>query len=172
MSRIARDTNELLLGEWACLGIIAEAPSHGFAVASRLRPDGDIGRIWSISRPLTYRAIDQLLVRNYIEAVSEEQGLAGGMRTVYRPTRTGRAALRTWLGIPVAHLRDLRSELLLKLALARHIGFDTIELVRNQRRAVGEIVDGLRKESTDDVVSLWRLESAEAAQRFLGRLER
>ena len=32
----------MLLGEWACLGILAEAPAHGFAVAARLKPDGDI----------------------------------------------------------------------------------------------------------------------------------
>ena len=44
----------LLLGEWACLGILAEAPAHGYTVAQRLAPGGDIGRIWSVSRSLTY----------------------------------------------------------------------------------------------------------------------
>ena len=47
---------QLLLGEWACLGVLYQGPMHGFAIASRLKPDGDIGRVWSLSRPLTYRS--------------------------------------------------------------------------------------------------------------------
>ncbi len=31
----------LLLGEWACLGIIYPAPTHGFAVAAHLTPAGE-----------------------------------------------------------------------------------------------------------------------------------
>ena len=33
MSRSSRTASELLLGEWACLGIVAQGPTHGFAVA-------------------------------------------------------------------------------------------------------------------------------------------
>ena len=29
---------QLLLGEWACLGILYQGPTHGFAIASRLKP--------------------------------------------------------------------------------------------------------------------------------------
>ncbi len=35
-----RRRRELLLGEWACLGILYEGRTHGFAIASMLRPGG------------------------------------------------------------------------------------------------------------------------------------
>ena len=64
MSRSAPDA--LLLGEWACLGVLYAGPAHGFAVAARLKPAGDVGRVWSLSRPLTYRSLDQLAGRGYV----------------------------------------------------------------------------------------------------------
>jgi PadR family transcriptional regulator AphA len=173
MSRPPRDDDELLPGEWACLGVLAEGPSHGFAVAGRLAPSGDIGRVWSCSRPLTYRAIDQLVERGFVESVGSEPGTAGGSRTILRPTRRGRAALRRWLVEPSMHLRDLRYELLLKLVLSRANGIDPTDLIREQRRVVRKIRHGLESalaENPDDLVVRWRLRSAEAATRFLDDL--
>lgn len=171
MSRASRSASELLLGEWACLGVIAEKPSHGFAVATRLAPTGDLGRIWSLSRPLTYRAIDQLIGRGYIETRGEEPGIAGGQRTVLRITRSGRSALNAWLTLPVPHLRDLRSELLLKLEIGQQVGVQQASMLKEQRRIVDGIIRGLEKTiDNDDIVTAWRIESAEAARRFLDRL--
>ena len=68
--------DQLLPGEWACLGILYPAPAHGFAIATRLKPDGDVGRVWSLSRALTYRSLDQLELRGHIKAVGEEPGIA------------------------------------------------------------------------------------------------
>lgn len=173
MSRTARPDDELLLGDWACLGILAAEPSHGFAVSVKLRPEGDIGRVWSLSRPLTYRSIDRLLKIDYIEPVSEEPGIAGGTKTVLAVTSAGRLALHGWLQRPVLHLRDLRSELLLKLQLSRTLGLDTTDLVEAQRHVVSEIRHSLEhqlQQRTDDIVTRWRLESADAAIHFLGSL--
>lgn len=171
MVRVRND--ELLLGEWAVLGILASGRAHGFAVSKRLAPEGDVGRVWSLSRPLTYRAIEQLAIRGLIESIGEEPGTAGGARTIYAVTRPGRAALRRWLGQPAAHLRDVRSELLLKLVLCDIAKVDPAPLVRAQR-AVSEPV--ARKwaaevrRGSDDPVTLWRHESSRAVVRFLDRL--
>src|SRR5918993_3025871 len=100
----------MLLGEWACLGILYQGPTHGFAIAARLRPDGDVGRVWSVTRPLTYRSIDQLVARGFVAPVGSEPGTAGPNRTVLVATRSGRARFRRWAQSPVSHLRDLRSE--------------------------------------------------------------
>src|SRR5262245_12243769 len=95
MARVRTDV--LLLGEWACLGILADRPSHGYDVSLRLAPGGDVGRVWSLSRSLTYRALDQLAERGLVQSVAEERGRAGGNRTILAPTRQGRARLRRWL---------------------------------------------------------------------------
>lgn len=159
---------ELLLGEWACLGILAQAPAHGFAVAARLRPSGDVGRVWSLSRALTYRALDQLRLQSLVRTIGEEPGIAGGSRTILAPTRGGSQRLRTWLGTPVTHLRDLRSELLLKLVLAEACDIDVTPLLDAQRAHIDHVVESLlERHDPRDVVDLWRLEAAHAARRFL-----
>ena len=164
---VARTTDEqLLLGEWACLGILCQGPSHGFAVAGRLKPGGDVGRVWSLSRPLTYRSLDQLVQRGYAHPVGEERGIAGGNRTILAATRQGRARLRRWLGEPVLHLRDLRSELLLKLVLAEQCGIDVSAMLDRQRAVITDISSALSA-TADDIVVLWRREASEAALRFV-----
>lgn len=165
--------HELLLGEWACLGILYPAPTHGFAIAARLKPSGDVGRVWSLSRALTYRSLEQLSIRHYIRPVGEEPGIAGGNRTILAATRTGRAQLRKWLATPVVHLRDLRSELLLKLVIADVCGIDVSEMLGAQRARIADIADAITAQidrEPDDVVALWRSESCHAALRFLDRL--
>jgi DNA-binding PadR family transcriptional regulator len=174
MVGVGRGTQqELLLGEWACLGILYPAPSHGFAVAALLKPEGEIGRVWSLSRALTYRSLDQLAIRGLVHAVGEEPGIAGGNRTILAATRSGRAQLRQWLATPVAHLRDLRSELLLKLVIAERCRIDVADMLALQRVQIVELcraIDEHVAAEPDDVVTLWRSESSHAALRFLDRL--
>ncbi len=164
---------QLLLGELACLGILYPSPSHGFAIAARLKPDGDVGRVWSLSRALTYRCLDQLTVRGFVESVGEEPGIAGGNRTILAGTRTGRAQLRTWLATPVVHLRDFRSELLLKLIISDICEIDIEPMLSKQRLHIAAQADALTNQvaaEAGDVVALWRSEFADASLRFLDRL--
>jgi PadR family transcriptional regulator AphA len=165
--------HHLLLGEWACLGILYPAPTHGFAIAARLKPTGDVGRVWSLSRALTYRSLEQLTERGFVHRVGEEPGIAGGNRTILAATRTGRAQLRRWLATPVAHLRDLRSELLLKLIIADICGIDPAPMLEQQRARIAQLAEAITAQieiEPGDVVALWRSESSTAALRFLDRL--
>lgn len=162
------------MGEWACLGVLYPAPTHGFAIAARLKPGGDIGRVWSLSRPLTYRSLDQLASRGYVRAVGEEPGIAGGNRTILAATRSGRARLRKWLNTPVGHLRDLRSELLLKLIIADLCDIDITRMLDEQHVHIEQLATALDGQIDDDasvdVVALWRRELSQAALRFLDQL--
>jgi PadR family transcriptional regulator AphA len=171
-----RSPDDLLLGEWACLGLLYAVPSHGFAIAVQLRPDAEVGRIWSLSRPLTYRSLDQLVERGLVRAVGSEPGDAGPDRTILAATRAGRARLRTWVRTPVEHLRDLRSELLLKIVIADRCGIAIDDMLRTQRgrleaqssslSAVAFHADG----TVADAVALWRYEASRAGFRFLDQL--
>ena len=175
MVNVARTNDQLLLGEWACLGILYPAPTHGFAIAARLKPGGDVGRVWSLSRALTYRSLDQLTARGYIQPVGVEPGLAGGNRTILAATRSGRAQLRKWLATPVTHLRDMRSELLLKLVVAEVCAIDITEMLDAQHEHIARMASAIAcniEASPGDVVTLWRGEFADAALRFLERLQR
>ena len=169
MARTAEQ--QLLLGEWACLGILCAKPSHGFAIAALLKPEGEVGRVWSLSRALTYRALDQLTQRDYVQPKGEEPGIAGGNRTILAPTRSGRAHLKKWLDQPVGHLRDVRSELLLKVVLADMNGVDATAMLVAQRDSFAPMAARLAAhDDTTDPVAMWRIESSQAAVRFVERL--
>src|SRR5688572_22573499 len=123
---------ERTLTEWVVLGLLAEAPAHGFAVARLLDRGGEVGRVWWATRPLTYRAIEQLEADGLVTAVRTEAG-AGPRRTVHRPTPAGRRALRRWLALPVPRFRDVRAELLVKLLLLERSARPTGPLLAAQR---------------------------------------
>jgi DNA-binding PadR family transcriptional regulator len=157
---------ERSLTEWVVLGLLAEGPAHGFALARLLARGGEVGRVWAASRPLTYRAIDQLADDGLIEPVRTEPG-AGPPRTVHKVTAAGRRALRRWLAQPVSHPREVRAELLVKLLLRERAGQPTAPLLQAQREEFAGLFDATRRAATDDSVSRWRAEQAAAIERFL-----
>jgi PadR family transcriptional regulator AphA len=166
----------LTAGEWSILGLLSEAPAHGWALASALAADGEIGAVWALSRPLVYRALDLLEQRGLIELVGPASSTRGPSRTVFRPTRKGRAALARWFDEPVEHIRDLRPELLLKLVFLRRAGRDPGSVLDAQREVIEKLLaeleqdlDGLPVERA--IVIRYRIEVACAALRFV-QLER
>src|SRR5690606_26388793 len=157
----------LSLAENVCLALVDEGVAHGWAIGTLLAPDGEIGRIWTLSRPLTYRAIEQLDAKGLVRR-RQEPGVAGRNRQTLRITARGRRVVADWLARPVAHLRDVRTELLLKLELRRRAGLDAGPLVAAQRDAFADRVRALQSSARDgDVVSRWRAEHALAVERFL-----
>ena len=160
-------TTELSLAEWVCLTLIAQKVTHGWAIGTMLTPDGELGRIWSLSRPLAYRAIDGLVDKGLATRKGQEAG-RGRDRVILAPTATGRRLSRAWLDRPVEHLRDVRTELLVKLSLRERAGLDRESLLIAQRAQFEPAIDTLTSSSQDDdLVDLWRRESARAVRRFL-----
>ena len=92
-------------------------------------------------------------------------------------TEAGRAAVDAWLVEPVGHVRDARSLLMLKLLFLTRRGQDPAPLLSAQRESfaahaarlseVAEAADGF-----DEVLIRWRLESTNAAIRFIDGLLR
>jgi DNA-binding PadR family transcriptional regulator len=168
-SRVAMHRPAVALGEHAVLALLAEQPRHGWAIVRALAPGGEIGRVWTLSRPLAYRAIDNLEAGRLVRATGTEPG-DGPRRTILTATASGRREVDRWLGAPVEHLRDVRTELLLKLVFNARVGRDTRPLLRAQQRAFQPIFAALDTAANDpdaDVVDRWRRENAEAVRRFL-----
>jgi PadR family transcriptional regulator AphA len=163
---------DLAPGEWAVLAVVAERPSHGFAVAKALSPAGEIGRVWSLSRPLVYRALDHLAEAGMVEKGEAEPSAHGPARTSVTATATGRRIVRRWLDEPVEHVRDVRSLLMLKLLFLARSGLGPQRLLDAQRdlllpveAALLERTEGLS--GFERTLALWRLESTRAVLRFL-----
>jgi PadR family transcriptional regulator AphA len=160
-------STSLPLAEWVCLTLVTQRVSHGWALGTMLAPDGELGRIWSLSRPLTYRAIDGLVDRGLVTRTGQAAG-RGRDRVVLAATPAGRRLARRWLDQPVDHLRDVRTELLVKLFLRERAGLDRATLLTAQQELFGPAIDALTSaDPDDDLVDLWRRESARAVRRFL-----
>ncbi|HZD23958.1 MAG TPA: PadR family transcriptional regulator, partial [Acidimicrobiia bacterium] len=147
--------------EYTVLGVMAEEPTHGFALAKKLAADSSVGRVFTVRRPLVYRAIDRLVETGYAEGVTTEKG-DGPKRVIYTITTTGRERLHRWLNEPVAHVRDLRIEFLLKLSLLQGSGHSPVALIRNQRTALASTFEALHGDdiAPEDHVELWRKHNA------------
>lgn len=177
--------NDPALAARVCLALVAEGPTHGWAVAGLLDSEGAIGRIWTLSRPLTYRALDGLLVEGLVERVGTSPG-GGRTRTVVAVTPAGAAVVDEWLSSPVDLPRDVRSELLVKFALRDRRGLENRGLAATQRARFAPMlaVFGSADDSAlddadgtddtvdvDDFVARWRIEHLRAIDRFLASFD-
>ena len=157
--------------EHAVLGLLAEGPSHGFAISKQLGADSEVGRILTVRRPLVYRALDRLVDSGLAQPIHTEKGESGPNRVIHRVTKSGRRELRTWLGTPVEHVRDIRIEFLLKVALILRARRSPGSLIRAQRRSLETTLRVLDEFGADDHVTNWRRHNARAAGVFLEELD-
>jgi DNA-binding PadR family transcriptional regulator len=149
-----------------CLALVAEGPTHGWSLVRTLAPTGDVGRIWSVSRPLVYRALDGLIDTAMVTRARAAPG-QGPARAIVRVTARGRRAAQVWLDEPVAHLRDVRTELLVKLVLRSRVGLPNASLLDAQRDRLAGAIETLAHGPGGDPVALWRRENARAISQFL-----
>jgi DNA-binding PadR family transcriptional regulator len=166
----------LSLAEWTVLALLNERPAHGFAIAQLTAADGELGRIWQVRRPIVYRAIGRLLEAGLIVPDTVESG-RGPQRTLYTVTSEGRDAVTRWLDTPVAHVRDVRSHLLIKLALLNRAGSDPTDLLRRQKATLEPIARAIKaerpeREGFDSTLLAWRRANAAATLSFLDDITR
>jgi DNA-binding PadR family transcriptional regulator len=164
----------LSLPEWTVLAVVNEHPTHGFAIAQLTAPGGELGRIWHIPRPVIYRSIGRLLELGLLAPGAVESG-RGPQRTLYSVTPAGHVAVLRWLDTPVAHIREVRSHLLLKLALLDRAGGDASGLLVRQKAALEPIAQAILAEqpgshSFDATLLAWRRATTCATMSFLEEL--
>ena len=165
----------LSLAEWLVLCLVSEEPVHGFALAALLAPDGEVGMAWHVRKAVVYRAAQRLERLGLVTAEDRQYSRLGPPRSRLSVTAEGHRAVTGWLHQPVTHPRDVRSELLLKLALLSRSGADPADLLRAQRRQLVPVADGLATQlrtatGFDRDLALWRHESVSATLRFLDTL--
>lgn len=161
--------------EWAVLGVVAEERTHGFAVARALAREGPVGAIWAVRRPLVYRALEMLEAEGAIVTTGSEPSGTGPPRRLLEATPAGLAALHVWLREPVEHVRDARSELLLKLLFTDRAGLDPRPLAAAQASLFAAQLDRLEEQLAqtsgfERTALRWRLHGTRAALTFVNEL--
>jgi DNA-binding PadR family transcriptional regulator len=165
---------ELSVTEWSVLALLAERPTHGFAIARAMAPEGEIGRIWSSPRPLVYRALETLGERGLVRSLGTQPGERGPNREILEASRAGQQRIAEWLDEPVAHVRDARTLLLLKLFFLDRAGRTPAGLLEVQRDRFVEYANVLQQrlsetQGFEHTLVLWRLESTKAALHFIDK---
>ena len=153
------------------LALVVAEPRHGWALQRELSPEGTVGRAWSLSRQLTYRAIESLVDDGLVRRGTPRDG-GGADKVVVTATARGRKHSLAWLDEPVTHLRDVRTELLVKMMLREQLGLATNAFLARQRAVFDPLIDAVRHTRDTGVVATWRRENADAVRRFLDSLER
>ena len=163
----------LSLAEWLVLCLVREEPTYGLVVAGLLDYNGSLGRVWYVPKGTVYRAVQRLEVLGLIRTTGRQRASQGGPdRSLLKATPAGRAAAQAWLSTPVEHARDVRSELLVKLALLDRAGSDSRALVEAQLTrllpAAAALDDQLSGATGfEHTLVLWRHGAMTATMRFL-----
>jgi DNA-binding PadR family transcriptional regulator len=162
----------LSLAEWLVLCLVSEGPTYGLAIAGVLAQDGSLGQVWYVHKTQVYRAVRRLEYLGLITISEKQPSKLGPDRAQMQVTPEGRQAAEGWLRQPVSYPRDIRSELMVKLALLDRAGAYPADLLRAQRRQLAPISAALANEMRaatgyDHVLAVWRHGSVSAALRFL-----
>jgi DNA-binding PadR family transcriptional regulator len=161
--------------EWIVLSLVCEGPTHGSAVSRLVGPGGDLGQIWRVPKGVVYRCLDRLSDLGLIRSAGDEPSPQGPVRLLVEATEAGQEAAVSWQHRPVQHTRDIRSELLVKLAMLHRSGADPRDLLVAQQTLLVPIASALRDRIAaatgfDRTLLLWRYETASATVRFLDAL--
>jgi DNA-binding PadR family transcriptional regulator len=166
---------QLSLAEWLVLCLAREEPTYGLVLVGLLARDGPVGQVWSVPRAAVYRALQRLELLGLVRTMGEQRTSQGPVRSLYQATAAGQLAVGSWLSMPVEHPRDVRSELLVKLALLDRAGADSCELLQAQRDRLAPVAAALQDRlrvttGFEHTLALWRHEAMAATLRFLEML--
>ncbi len=103
--------------EYALLGLLQEAPAHGYRLAQRFAHGKELGLLYPIEQSMVYALLHELESRGLVTGQVEAAG-PRPPRTLFAITPAGAAHLRRWLDQPIEPLHRLRLDFLLKLYFA------------------------------------------------------
>ena len=169
------EPERLSLADWLVLCLVREEPTYGLILVGLLAREGSLGQVWSVPKAVVYRALQRLETLGLIRTIGEQRTSQGPVRSLHQVTPAGEAAASAWLSTPVQHPRDVRSELLVKLALLDRSGIDSRDLLQAQLARllpVAAALDDRLHDSTgfEHTLVLWRHEAMTATLRFLETL--
>jgi DNA-binding PadR family transcriptional regulator len=170
-------TWQLRRSDWLVLCVVCEQPTHGFVVAGLFSRKGSLGRVWQVSKPAVYAAMGRLERLGLVQMAGEQHTSQGPARSLVKATPAGQTAARRWLRTPVMHGRDVRSELMIKLALLDRSGGDPRKLLTEQHGTFAPLAAALADRElvttgTERTLALWRHKAMSATMEFLDDMTR
>jgi ribonuclease HII len=116
-----------------------------------------------------YRALKSLEAAQMVKS-TDALGVRKQLKFALSVTEEGGRVLRGWLNAPAVHIRDLRTEFLVKLHLRELAGMKQMKFISLQRDALDQVLSRLLANPSRSAVAIWRREQARAVARFLDEL--
>lgn len=130
--------------EFVLLGLLSEAPAHGYELHQKLHTLRPLALVWNIGQPQLYALLDKLSGQGLLSSeVLPGEGRPDRVR--YALTGQGQTRFAGWRTAPVQHARDMRQEFLAKLYFARRTG-SAQELIARQRATCHAWLDSLNNQ--------------------------
>jgi len=132
LSILLPDKNTDLTLEYILLGLLREAPRHGYALFQTLSGDPALSRIWHVKRSKVYYLLDSLADRGLITFQVEHHAHQPD-RKVFQVTDEGKEEFFSWMMTPVKSGRHVRIGFLSRLHFALQEGKDhALQLIDEQ----------------------------------------
>jgi DNA-binding PadR family transcriptional regulator len=142
----ARSIQRSPFGEPIVLGLLSEAPLHGYALFTRIRDE--LAGVWRIKMNRLYALLDEMERRGFIQSHCEQVGNRP-LRHVYRLTPKGRRLFQAWMRTPSPAMRDMRLEFPPKLYFALRRGQQVVaDLIARQQAACRAELERLTNQRT------------------------
>jgi PadR family transcriptional regulator, regulatory protein AphA len=162
---------------YAILGLLHGRPMHGYEIARHFKLDADLGQVVPADMSTIYTFLKDLQEHGLIRGERETVG-ARPPRTVFSLTAEAESLFLEWLRRPVARMREVRLDFLLKLYFAQQRGAaEAAALVRAQIAACRDYLErqragtrGLDPASFESLVSESKLTAAASMLEWLTRI--
>jgi len=116
------EDRELTAPEYAALGLLAAEPQHGYELARRWQA-GPLAEVAPTEQSVLYGYLRTLEGRGLLDWEEIRVGNRPPRR-IFSASELGWEVLRPWLRSPVARMREVRSDLLLKIYVLQLIDPD------------------------------------------------
>ena len=167
-------TAQLTTTEAAILGLLSHAPRSGYDL--RKDVEASVGYFWGPAKSQIYAVLPRLVEDGYASVRKVAQAERAD-KSVYRITRAGRAALKSWIEETPAPPDPDRNPLLLKIFFGQAASPEVlVEHIRQRRLEAAALRSYLEELEEDDfharLTISWGLEYAGAVIRWAKRAER
>jgi DNA-binding PadR family transcriptional regulator len=136
-------TAQLTTTEAAVLGLLSHGPRSGYDL--RKAVESSVGYFWAPAKSQIYAVLPRLVESGYASVRKVAQDLRPD-KSVYRLTRSGRAALKAWIEETPMPPEPSRNPLLIKLFFGDVVSPDVLVGHLRQRRQEAEELRGILEE--------------------------
>lgn len=148
------------------LALLSDGPEYGFALKKQF--EERTAELWPLNIGQVYTTLGRLVRDGLVEEASGREGVVSrsedASQREYRLTPLGRDELRAWIEAPRPRDVPDRDELVIKIALAEHLGgVDLLAVVDAQRAVSIEALQRLtRAKASIDAADLGQLLAMDA----------